>query len=189
MQRRGVIAALFGLAMLWGCATTYKPDNWTGGFRQEQLEPDMWRVTFLANGYTTSETAQTYWLYRCTELTLGEGYSGFEIITPINLTAATRDLGAAHGGIVRIHGGGGGGSRTTIVTVYGGAGYQAPKPIYQAVIRLQKAPFAPAPPRSFDAAALRDVLAPRVSGRKCNGNVCPHVHDYLYAAPARAGVS
>jgi len=67
-------------------------------------------------------------------------------------------------------------------------GRSGPQPDFSAEIRLLKRPFTPAPPRVFDAAALKTVLEPHVNGPKCKlGNVCPHPHDYL--KPALAGAS
>jgi len=50
---------------------------------------------------------------------------------------------------------------------------------------LLKTPFETAPPKIFDAALLKAALDVYVRGTKCEtnsrgGNVCPHVHDYLF---------
>jgi hypothetical protein len=40
-------------------------------------------VRFDGNGYTTRETVQTYWLYKCAQLALEQGFTGFEILSDI----------------------------------------------------------------------------------------------------------
>jgi hypothetical protein len=173
-----LLAAVIAPLTLIGCATSYGPEQITGGFKQEQLKPDRWRVTFAANGYTTRETAQTYWLYRCAELTREQGYDAFVIVTPIGLTSfEPAPDGKPH--LVLTHGGGGG--TVVFVPVYGGAYSQAPKPLLTGEIQMMKQPFSAAPPKSFDADKLIEALKPVVTGAKCDGNVCPHRHDYLYA--------
>ena len=67
--------------MLASCATPYTPTGPLGGFAVKELRDDVYRVSFRGNGYTTSETAQTYWLYHAAELTLEKGYYGFEVLT------------------------------------------------------------------------------------------------------------
>jgi len=58
---------------------------------------------------------------------------------------------------------------------------------YSTQIRLLKQPFKAAPPKVFDAAALKAALEPYVLGKKCdNGNVCPHDHDYRRASGQRS---
>jgi hypothetical protein len=57
----------------------------------------------------------------------------------------------------------------------------APAPALEGDVRLLKRPFEPVAGRIFDAAKLKAALEPYVNGEKCSdGNVCPHVHRYLY---------
>lgn len=67
--------------VLASCATPYAPSGFLGGFDTKELREDVYRISFSGNGYTTTETAQTYWLYQCAELTLSKGYYGFEILS------------------------------------------------------------------------------------------------------------
>jgi hypothetical protein len=75
------IALAMAAAVLTACATPYGEQGLLGGFSAIELRPDVWRVNFQGNGYTTRETAQTYWLNRCAELTLEKGYASFEILS------------------------------------------------------------------------------------------------------------
>jgi len=75
---RAVVAV--GLAMLLaGCMTAYQPRGATGGYVDEKLGEDTYRVSFYGNGNTHREAVLKYFLYRCAELTLQRGYQYFEL--------------------------------------------------------------------------------------------------------------
>jgi hypothetical protein len=177
MKRVRAIACAALLLALGGCTTKYEDQNWTGGYGEKQLESNVWRVSFHGNGFTTPETVQTFWLYRCAELTLAKGYSGFVVVSDIQLVNVP---GALTGGqFIQVHGGGGGGGYFYY--------YRAPdvaKPSLEADIRMLQKPFSVSPPKMFDAAALKQTLEPFVKGELCSGNVCPHPHTYLHAPAA-----
>jgi hypothetical protein len=62
---------------------------------------------------------------------------------------------------------------------YGG-GAAIPMPSIEGDVHFLPAPVESAPPKVFNARALRDQLEPIVKADKCGvGNVCPHVHEYL----------
>jgi hypothetical protein len=158
---RGASAGLLILAFaMVGCATTYQPSSLTGGYSEEQISPGVWHLYYGGNGYTTSETVQTFWLYRAAELTLAQGYDGFEILVPANVDAY--------------------GPRSDLPIPMHLDGTQ--KPSLSGNIRMVRKPFTARPPVLFDAAALKAALEPRAKGALCQGNVCPHVHAYLMPA-------
>ncbi len=76
----GLIACLLG-----GC-TPYHAYGIAGGYRDTQLSPDVFRVTFQGNGYTPQERVQDYTLLRASELTLQHGFRYFVILTGGNST-------------------------------------------------------------------------------------------------------
>lgn len=173
-------AALLAASSLSGCMSTpYQPSGLTGGFSVLQIRDDVWRVRFGANGFTTRETAQTYWLYRAAELTLERGFDGFEVLSQIPFVRprdAMHDY-AEESYFVRAASG------PIYIPIYTGG--QSDHPLIEGDIRLLKKPFEPSPPKVFDAAALKASLDGHVNGKKCDingtsGNVCPHVHDYLF---------
>src|ERR1700754_3966460 len=66
---------------LASCSTPYQRTGLTGGSDFKELRPDVYRVSFQGNGYTTKESVQVYWLYRCAELAIEKGFTGFEILS------------------------------------------------------------------------------------------------------------
>jgi hypothetical protein len=71
---------------LSGCATSYKSNGFTGGYTNTQLTPDVFRVSFRGNAYTSPERAQDFALLRASELTLQHGFICFAIIDEQNST-------------------------------------------------------------------------------------------------------
>ncbi|MBO9601218.1 MAG: hypothetical protein J7496_01785 [Novosphingobium sp.] len=78
------LAAALALA---SCATPtpYQPlsastPQRSGGYSEQQLETDKWRVTFSGNTLTARDTVERYLLYRAAELTLAQGNDWFEIV-------------------------------------------------------------------------------------------------------------
>jgi hypothetical protein len=68
------------VAMLVGCATPYQPMGALGGYQEEQLAPEIYRVAFFGNGYTNPQTAAEYVIHRCAELTQQRGFRYFGIL-------------------------------------------------------------------------------------------------------------
>jgi len=77
---RLTLPALLAAALLGGCATSYQPTGFTGGFDELQLGENVYRVQFRGNGLTSSARAEDLALLRCAELTLLKGYSHFAIV-------------------------------------------------------------------------------------------------------------
>ncbi|MFN7694400.1 MAG: CC0125/CC1285 family lipoprotein [Burkholderiales bacterium] len=65
---------------LAGCATGYKADGFTGGFSEAQLGPNMWRVSFKGNGYTSADRAEEMTLLRSADVVLQAGFTHFAIV-------------------------------------------------------------------------------------------------------------
>jgi hypothetical protein len=173
------ILALGGaVLLLLGCATSYTPETLTGGYSEARVSANVWRISFDGNGYTTEETVQTYWLYHCAEVAEREGFDGFRILTPVKLTELEERLAEGRPRVIRARASGGGFVYVPIYTP------NVEKPSMSGEIALIRAPIPAEPGRAFDARALKALLEPYVLGQKCDGNVCPHVHSYLYPTPA-----
>jgi hypothetical protein len=67
--------------VLGGCATSYQPEGFSGGFSETQLDKNVFRVTFRGNGYTRSERAEDLALLRSADLALSNGFKYFVIVT------------------------------------------------------------------------------------------------------------
>lgn len=70
----------FLVAALAGCASTYKPEGFGGGFSETQLDTNVFRVSFRGNGFTSPERAEELTLLRSAELTLKNGFTHFAVI-------------------------------------------------------------------------------------------------------------
>ncbi len=87
-QKATIVAAMAtATAMLAGCetATPYQPlgargTGASGGYSDQQITSDIWRVTFVGNTLTSRQTVENYLLYRAAQLTVQQGYDSFTIV-------------------------------------------------------------------------------------------------------------
>lgn len=68
------------MALLAGCATSYQPVGFSGGYSETQLGEDIFQVTFKGNGYTSRDRAADLSFLRAAELTLEHGFRYFVIV-------------------------------------------------------------------------------------------------------------
>jgi hypothetical protein len=65
-------------------ATPYQPlargSRVSGGFTDQRLDADHFRVGFAGNSLTSRATVESYMLYRSAELTVAQGYDWFETV-------------------------------------------------------------------------------------------------------------
>jgi hypothetical protein len=65
-------------------ATPYQPlergSQASGGFTDQKLDTDHFKVTFNGNTLTSRGTVESYLLYRAAELTVAQGYDWFETV-------------------------------------------------------------------------------------------------------------
>ena len=73
------LAGLFMIALLSSCATPYQTTGLSGGFSETRLAENIFRVSFIGNGYTRGERAEDFALLRSAELTLEHGYTHFAL--------------------------------------------------------------------------------------------------------------
>ena len=66
---------------LTNCSTPYQPKGTFGGYTEEKILNDLYRVEFEGNQHSKPEKIQNYLLYRCAELTQEMGYNYFAIIS------------------------------------------------------------------------------------------------------------
>ena len=64
-------------------ATPYQPlgtRGASGGFAEQRIEANRYRVTFVGNDYTARQRVENYLLFRAAELTLANGYDNFTVV-------------------------------------------------------------------------------------------------------------
>lgn len=87
IQTLATAIGLGTLLALGACATAtpyqraVKGAAISGGYSEERLAADRFRVVFSGNSLTRRDTVERYLLYRAAELTLAEGFDGFTLDT------------------------------------------------------------------------------------------------------------
>ncbi len=155
---RAVLAAGL-LSLLAACMTAYKPYGMGGGYKEEKLDDDTYRVSFYGNGNTPSGVVLKYFLYRCAELTLEHDFTYFE------LYAAEREQSLGDNPFVKVRGS----SRTptytyippTTTTTWSAVG----------IIRMYPSRMMIASPTLFSAREVIAALGPEVRSGTPNGTV------------------
>jgi hypothetical protein len=190
---------------LASCATPYQQYGVLGGLDAKELRPDVYRVSFQGNGFTTKESVQVYWLNRCAELAVEKGYAGFEILSDMQfvmrrpaeepvrtqLASAIPSL-RTHIPVSADEAADFASWRDqrdlaslpatpirTAAVIFIPSGEGPPKPAIEGDVHFLPPPVESAPPKVFNAKALLAQLEPLIKGEKCAGNICPHVHEYL----------
>lgn len=86
-RKIAAIAASLTLAGLVGAcatATPYQPNipgqAVSGGFSEQRIEQNRFRVSFSGNSLTSRETVEAYLLFRAAELTVQQGYDFFTVV-------------------------------------------------------------------------------------------------------------
>ena len=80
---RRLLAPLAAALALTACvtATPYQPlRGSSGGFTEQRIEQNRYRVAFIGNDYTSRQRVENYLLFRAAELTVANGYDGFTIV-------------------------------------------------------------------------------------------------------------
>ena len=65
---------------LTNCSTPYQPKGTFGGYSEEKILDNLYRIEFEGNQHSKPEKIQNYLLYRCAELTQEKGYAYFAIV-------------------------------------------------------------------------------------------------------------
>jgi hypothetical protein len=88
MITRSALGGVLAVALLLasGCATStpYQPlsasSAVSGGYADQRLAENRYRVTFAGNALTTREQVESYLLFRAAELTVERGYDWFVVV-------------------------------------------------------------------------------------------------------------
>ena len=72
---------LFTVVIIFSCSTPYQPKGALGGYSEEKILDNLYRVEFEGNQHSKTEKIQNYLMYRCAELTQEMGYEYFSIVS------------------------------------------------------------------------------------------------------------
>lgn len=80
--RHTILVLLLSMLTVSGCSTLKTPRTFAslGQFEQFQLNDDVYRVTYVANGYTRQQDAEEIALLHAAKVTLQHGYRYFQMI-------------------------------------------------------------------------------------------------------------
>jgi hypothetical protein len=67
----------FYIFLFFSCATSYQERGFTGGYNELKINNDIYQISFYGNSYTSSDLVNKYFLRRCAEVTLENGYEYF----------------------------------------------------------------------------------------------------------------
>ena len=79
MKKVGIILSVC-ILIFFGCATSYQPVGFTGGYEETRLDENVFSVFFRGNGYTSRQRAVDFALLRSAELAITHGYEYFVIL-------------------------------------------------------------------------------------------------------------
>ena len=69
-----------GVLFFSNCATPYQSRGFRGGYSDSRIDHNTFQISFRGNGSTPRERVETFFLYRCAEITAKGGYDYFIII-------------------------------------------------------------------------------------------------------------
>jgi len=127
--------------LLAGCATSYQPEGFTGGYSDMRMGEDLYRVSFEGNGYTDPSRAADFALLRAAKLAISNGASHFAVVDSASSSrqgAFTTPQTSSTTGTVNTYG-----STATYnaqTTTYGGQTFIVSKPTAQNLVLLVRDP-------------------------------------------------
>lgn len=172
---------LAAAALLSSCATPYQSKGPQGGYHETRITEGEYAVVFNGNQNTSRNRVYFFWVYRCAELTLQQGYSLY-VVHPKQSNAWNPTGGEARmqpalytadsaGELIKTRGGG-----TTMIFVPGVSGaYKLWT--YTGTINMYRNPLPEDVLWAVDAQQTVNLLKPYVTS---NGNTKPPSIDDLF---------
>lgn len=168
LRRQAALGITAMLTFCLGCATSYHQANfWSGGYRDEQLDANTFRVSFSGNSSTRRNTVERYLLYRCAELTANAGFNYFIIVG--GNTERSEFTSSAPGmyqstttGYVTGSGNAASGQAQTMGTYYPGVTTTAVSYGSFAIIKTFKGTKPADNPNAYDARELMQFIGPKI---------------------------
>jgi TonB family protein len=159
--------------LLSACATSYQAGGLTGGYTEKKISDSAYVVTFGGNGFASKDRVYYFWLYRCAELTLQNGFGLFQIRANQAAALPNPPEASIRPAVYRTEDGAqliktksGGGA----VVVTGGYGGGATKWTYSGTVLMYQAPLPPELVWAVDAHAVIEALQPYIAS---NGTAQP----------------
>lgn len=87
---------------LAGCATSYQPKSFSGGYSEIRLREDLFEVSFQGNGSTSRERAADFALLRSAEVALENGFPYFVIISEDQKPSMSSYTRGLQPGVIRV---------------------------------------------------------------------------------------
>jgi hypothetical protein len=177
LERLALVAVAVAIG---GCAaTSYKSRGLGGGYSETKISDTEYVVSFDGNGLATRTRVHYFWVYRCAQLTLKQGYSLYVLKPP---QAESRSLSPDSGVQPAVYRQDRGGS---IVKTGGGVFIFIPVPAntspqarwtYSGTISMFNKPLSRQQPWAIDAQEVVNVLKPYIAS---NGSIEPPAEGYL----------
>jgi TonB family protein len=164
--------------LLAGCATSYQSQSATGGYSESKISDSAYVVTFRGNGYASKDRVYYFWVYRCAELTLQQGYGVYTIRINQPKSGGNPAAGSAqpalytdteNGQLVKTHSGG-------AIFVPGASG-TATAWTYSATVLMYQKPLPDEVLWGVDAQQVVAALKPYIVS---NGKTAPPSRDDLF---------
>ncbi len=86
---RPIFLLVISLSLLAGCATPYQSNSFLGGYSETQLAPDVFRIRFRGNAFTSMDRAQDFALLHAADLAQQHGYLYFAVVDESNSTTVS----------------------------------------------------------------------------------------------------
>ena len=164
-------AALAALAIsaLSACATPYQAKGFRGGYSDTRIDSNTAMVSYRANAHTDRQTVQSYLIYRCAQVTVGDGYDYFvltsgdteavhgTISTPGTYSSTTTASAFASGNATF-------GNAQTFGTVNPGQTITYTKYVASAVIKMFKDTKPADDPQAYNAHEVIQYMGPEITG-------------------------
>jgi hypothetical protein len=155
-----------------GCATPYQSGGLSGGYSEKKINDSAYVVSFNGNGFASKDRVYYFWMYRCAELTLKNGYALFYIKpneanapkaanTPLPhfYSDETNHRGQDHSDMVQVRGGG----TTYHYTYIPGTTTTSTKWNYSGTVLMFAKPLPQEELYALDARTIVDELKPCVT--------------------------
>ena len=75
-----ILALAVTLLLLAGCATPYQSGGFLGGYKEIQLDENVFQVSFEGNAFVSAGRVENYTLLRSAEVAMENGYDYFVIV-------------------------------------------------------------------------------------------------------------